>query len=337
MTAAPQPTFAEAEGQAGSSLREARAAFEAGRYERAIAAAQQALRRDAGSAVAKQVLEKALAGQKALVRVASGRAALARGDLAAAETEATLALREAPWDRAVVELRSRLDAAKDAALRDAEAKEQQALRSRINTLLAQAASAMEAKQFDAAVAACNQVLALDPGNAVAHTAKSNAITARTVAEASAGVGRAPAAPVHGFVTGRTEAKGRESSAGLVGFEEGSVAVKRATQAAELPGRVDFETIPAAPQPGERFSVSAYLRNEGSQSIQLASLLVATTVDGKTQKGRVPLVTTTVAPRDRALVFQARDQLLREGTSAWTIEVSLATSAGETYRNTLSWK
>ena len=147
---------------------------------------------------------------------------------------------------------------------------------------------MEAKQFDAAVAAYNQVLEIDPGNVAAHTGKSNAITARTVAEAAAGAGRAPTAPAHGFVAGRTEAKGREASAGLVGFEEGGVAVKRATQAAELPGKIHFETIPAAPQPGERFSVSAYLRNEGSQPIQLASMLVATTVDGRTQKGRVPL-------------------------------------------------
>jgi serine/threonine-protein kinase len=337
LTAAPQPTFAQAEGRAASSIREARAAFDAGSYARAIAAAQQALRDDAGSAVAKQVLEKALAGQKALVRVASARAALARGDLAAAENETTLALAEAPWDRAAVELRSRIEAAKEQAQRDGEAKAQQARTARVNALLGQAASAMEAKQFDAAVAAYNQVLELEPGNIAAHTGKSNAITAKTVAEAAAGGGRAPAAPVHGFVAGRTDAKGRESSAGLVGFEESGVAVKRATQAAELPGKIHFETVPAAPQPGERFSVSAYLRNEGSQPIQLASMLVATTIDGKTQKGRVPLVATTVAPRDRALVFQARDQLLREGTRAWTIEVSLFTSAGETYRNTLSWK
>ncbi len=336
VTAAPQPTFAQAEGRAASSIREARAAFEASSYDRAIAAAQRALRDDSESAAARQVLEKALAGQKALVRVASAKVALARGDLAVADEEATRALAEAPWDRAAVELRSRIEASREQARRDAETKAQQARTARVNLLLAQAASAMEAKQFDAAAAAYNQVLEIDPGNVAALTGKSNAITAKTVAEAAAGAVRATT-PAHGFVAGRTEAKGRETSGGLVGFEEGGVAVKRATQAAELPGKIHFETIPAAPQPGQRFSVSAYLRNEGAQPIQLASMLVATTIDGRTQKGRVPLVTTTVAPRDRALVFQARDQLLREGTSAWTIEVSLVTSAGETYRSTLSWK
>ncbi len=115
----------------------------------------------------------------------------------------------------------------------------------------------------------------------------------------------------------------------------------------LPGAVKFDTV---------YDLAKYIRNQVADlenniiaALVLVvvillifmglrtSMIVATTIDGRTQKGKVPLVTTTVAPRDRALVFQARDQLLREGTSAWTIEVSLATSAGETYRNTLAWK
>ncbi len=336
VTAAPQPTFAPAEGRATASLRSARTAFEAGRYDRAVGAAQQALRDDPGSATARQLLEQASVGARALTRVASGGAALARGDLAEAEREAALALAEAPWDRSAVELRSRVEAAKDEARQEGEAKAQQEKTARVNSLLSRGASAMEARQFDAAVVAYNQVLEIDPGNVAALTGKSNAVTAKTVAEA-ASAGRASAAPVHGFVAGRTEAKGREASTGLVGFEESGIPVKRATQAAELPGKIRFETIPAAPQPGEKFSVSAFLVNEGSQPIGLASMLVATTVDGRTQKGRVPLLSTTVAPRDRALVFQTRDQLLREGTRSWTIEVSLFTAAGETYSSTLAWK
>jgi hypothetical protein len=197
---------------------------------------------------------------------------------------------------------------------------------------------MERKQFDSAVAGYNRVLDLDPGNAVAQTGKSNALTAKTIAEAAASGGRG-GGTVHTFVSSRTQAKGVESaSGGPVGFEESAgVVVRRGTQAAELPGKIVFEASPSSPQPGERFGVLAYLRNEGSQPIQLASMVVATTIDGKTQKGSLAPLTRTVAPRDRALVFQVRDQVWREATSAWTMEILLITASGDSYRNTLSWK
>ncbi len=339
VTAAPQPTFARADGRSAAAVRSARTAFESGNYDAAVPAAQQALREETGSEAARQVLGQALAGKRALLRVRAGETALARGDLVAAEGEAEAALAAAPWERSAVDLRARVDAAKQQTRREAEAKAQQARTAQVNALLVQAASAMEAKQFDAAIATYGRVLELDPGNVAAHTGKSNAVTAKTIAEAAASAPRAAAAPAHLFVAGRTEARGRESSsAGPVGFEQSpGVVVKNATQAAELPGKIQFEAIPPAPQPGQRFSVMAYLRNEGAQSIQLSAMVVAASVDGRTQKGRVPPVSSTVAPGDRALVFQARDQVLKEGTSAWTLELTLFAGSGETYRNTLSWK
>jgi hypothetical protein len=144
--------------------------------------------------------------------------------------------------------------------------------------------------------------------------------------------------VHSFVPGRTEAKGTEQG-GLVGFEDSAgVDVKKGTQAAELPGKIVFEASPAAPKPGERFKVSVFLSNEGSQAIQLATMTVATILDGKRQSGSVPLSVTTVAPGQRAPVFQTPgDQVWKEGTQSWTMEIVLRTAKGETYRNALSWK
>ena len=102
-----------------------------------------------------------------------------------------------------------------------------------------------------------------------------------------------------FVFGKTEAKGTEQG-GLVGFEDSAgVDVKKGTQAAELPGKIVFEASPASPKAGERFKVSVFLSNEGSQAIQLAAMTVATVLDGKRQSGPVPLSVTTVAPGQRA--------------------------------------
>ena len=75
----------------------------------------------------------------------------------------------------------------------------------------------------------------------------------------------------------------------MGFEDSAgVEVKKGTQAAELPGKIVFEASPPAPKPGERFKVSVFLSNEGSQAIQLATMTVATILDGKRQSGPVPL-------------------------------------------------
>jgi serine/threonine protein kinase len=338
VTAAPQPTFAEAQGKASASIRAAQAAFKSGSYDRAVAAAQEALRDDSANASAQKVLDNALAGQKALVELRAAEAALAQGDLVAADGRLEAARRLAPWDGAVTGFAPRIAEARARAEHDAQAKAQQARSSQVNALLNEASSAMEKKQFEAAIAAYNRVLESEPGNAVAQTGKSNAITARTVAEAAAGAGRG-AAPVHSFVSGRTEAKGAEGKSGLAGFEESAgVVVKKGTQAADLPGRIAFDASPTAPKAGERYRIAVSLVNEGAQPIQLATMTVATVVDGRRQSGSLPPAATTVAPGARATVWQAPGELVwKENTTSWTMEIVLQTTKGETYRNTLSWK
>jgi hypothetical protein len=117
-----------------------------------------------------------------------------------------------------------------------------------------------------------------------------------------------------------------------------VIVKRGTSAADLPGRIAFEASPASPKGGDGFRVSVFLVNEGAQPIRLAGMTVATTVDGKRQGGALPPLATTVAPRDRALVFQTPGDLVwRDGTQSWVMEILLQTTKRESYRNTLSWK
>jgi hypothetical protein len=345
VTVAPAPKFEEAGGKAAAQIRSAQTAFKAGSYDRAATAAQEALREDPANENARKVLENAQSGQKALGRLGAAEAALARGDYAAAENELEAARRLAPWDRAVADFSSRIGEARARAQRDADSKAQRdadtkaqsAHTVQITDYLNQANTAMAARQYEAAIAFYNRILETDPNHQAALIGKTGAIGAKSQADAAASSTR-PGVAVRTFVSGRTEAKGTEQG-GLVGFEDSAgVGVKKGTQAAELPGRIVFEANPAVPKPGERFKVSVFLSNEGSQPIQLATMTVATVLDGKRQSGPVPLSVTTVAPGQRAPVFQTPgEQVWKEGTQSWTMEIVLRTAKGETYRNTLSWK
>jgi hypothetical protein len=330
VTPAPAPTFAEAGGKAAAQIRAAQGAFKAGSYDRAVAAAQEALREDPENETAKKILAQAMVGQKATAQVRAGEAALAQGDLAATEGALGEALRLAPWDQGAVALSRRLDEAKLRAQRDAEQKAQSVRAGQVNAALDQAATALQSKQYEAAIAAYDRALVLDPANAAASQGRQAAIGAKAIAEAASSAPRPGGGRT--FVPGRTETKGSEP-AGLVGFEPSAgVEVKKGTQAAELPGRIVFEAIPTAPKPGERFKVSVYLVNEGAQAIPLATMTVATILDGKRQSGPVPLTVSTVAPGQRAPVFQTPgDQIWREGTQSWTRRSS-SVREGQTYRN-----
>jgi tRNA A-37 threonylcarbamoyl transferase component Bud32/tetratricopeptide (TPR) repeat protein len=340
VTAAPQPTFEEAAGKAAAQVKSAQAAFRAGSYDRAAEAAQAALREDAENATAKKILAQALVGQKAAAQVRAAEAALARGDLAAADRGLSEALRIAPWDPGAVSLSRRLDEARVRTQREAESQKQQQRMAQINAALNQAANALQGKQYEAAIAAYDQVLAIDPGNQAAQTGKQAAIGAKSMADAAASGARAGGA-VRTFVAGRTQKQSGQPRAGAVpeGFEQtAGVNVKQGTQAAELPGEIAFEAQPSSPKPGDSYRVSAYLVNSGLQPIQLASMLVTTTVDGGARRGPVPPVTTTVAPRQRALVYQMpQAELWKEGTTSWSMEIVLTTANRDTYRNTLEWK
>ncbi|HSD29954.1 MAG TPA: tetratricopeptide repeat protein, partial [Vicinamibacteria bacterium] len=274
-------------------------------------------------------------GQKALVQLRAAEAALAQGDFDAADRELEAARRLAPWDRDVVDFSSRIAEERGRARREADAKAQAARTAQVNVALNQGATALQNKQYEAAIAAYEQALAIDPGNAAAVQGRQAAIGAKAIADAAAS---GPKPGGRSFVAGRTEAKGSEQG-GLVGFEDSAgVDVKRGTSAAELPGQIVFDAVPPAPKPGERFRVSVFLSNEGSQAIQLATMQITTTTDGRPQRGGVPPATTTVAPGQRALVYQTPGEMLwKEGTQSWMMEIVLKTTKGETYRNTLSWK
>jgi len=340
VTVAPQPTFAPSVGKAAASVKAAQVAFNRGQYGRAVASAQKALGEDPSNATAQQILEKAENGQKAASRVKAGQAALSQGDFDAAEREAVAARRLAPWDTSVAELRRRIDAGRLETERAAQAQANQARTARVNELLSAGNAALAAKEYDKAIQAYDEALALDPSSTAARTGQAGAYSARSVSEAAASGGGGAAQPAHAFVMGRSVARASKADTGSAppGFDTTpEVDVRRGSQAATLPGQLVIEVSPSAPEPGQSYQVSAYLVNEGAQPIRLERLVVTTTIDGKKRQGPVPPRASTVAPHQRAIIFQLRPQVWKQGTASWEMEIVAHTSRSDTYTNTLTWK
>ncbi len=340
VTAAPAPEFGEAGGKAAASVKVAQAAFESGNYDKAVASAQLALREDADSEPAKKILAQAMLGQKAADHVRAGDTALGRRDMAAAEAAAAEAVRIAPWAPSAVALQRRIAEAKAQAQREAEGQATAARSAQVNAALNEAATALQAKQYEAAIAAYERALGVDPQNAMAITGRQAAIQTKSLMEAAATGARPGGGPVKSFVQGRTEKKAAQAqAAGPAGFEDtAGVTVKQGTQGAELPGTIAFEATPQVPKAGEAFRVAVVFSNEGAQPIPLAKLNVATTLDGRPQRGDVPLGIAMAAPGQKSIVYQTPAGMVwKDTTQSWSMEIVLTTQRGETYRNTLTWK
>ncbi|MET0555687.1 MAG: protein kinase [Vicinamibacteria bacterium] len=205
----------------------------------------------------------------------------------------------------------------------------------VNALLTRADDALVARNYDAAIAAYDEALALDAQNASARQGRSTAIQARTLATAAAAV---PAGKT--FVSGKTKATSAETkaaSAGPEGFETGGeVAVKSGSQVALLPGKVVFDVDPERVRAGDSYKVRIYLLNEGRAPIQVQGLSVATTINGRTARGALLPLAKDVAPGQRAMVREVSDTW-KEDTSAWSMEATVSTTRGEVYSNRVTWQ
>jgi serine/threonine protein kinase len=344
-TTAPPPTVGQVEGRAAAAVRNAQAAFQKGDYDRAVNLAQSALREDTSNAGAKTLLQNALNGQKAARRFDAARSALARSDYATAESEARAGSADAPWDASGPRLVSQIQEAKQrAAAGEAQQQAQQQAAQRtaqINDILSKADAALSGQQYDAAISMFDSALGLDPANQRAILGKSSAVQARALAQAAA-AGGAAARPGAGktFAVGKTSATAAESTAGNIppGFEESAgVAVKKGTQAAELPGKIGFEVEPEAVKAGDTYAVRITLVNEGNAPIQVKEMIVTTTTNGRRVSGPVPPQVRDVAPGQRASLISLAGNVWKEDTQSWAMEVVVKTSRGEIYRNQVTWR
>jgi hypothetical protein len=164
---------------------------------------------------------------------------------------------------------------------------------------------------------------------------------REASKGGGGGGGGAVAPPAGraFASGKTVALAGEATGGSAppGFENTpGIEVKRGSAGAELPGKISFDIDPNAPKSGDRYTVKVFLLNEGSAPIQVSSMLVSTTINGKRISGPVTPAVRDVAPQQRALLMSTTE-LWKEDTSAWAMEVTVRTGRGERYTNQVSWK
>ncbi len=209
----------------------------------------------------------------------------------------------------------------------------------VGALLASAERALEAQDYDAAVRTYDDALRLDPQNAIALMGRSTAINARVTARASGGAARGT--PARKLVAGATSAQSAETKAAEAAMPPGfkttpGVEVTRDTQPADLPGQIQFETEPDTIESGGNYTVRILFANPGAASIEIAEMLLTTTVNGRKQVGAVPPQVRSVAPKQRALLRSLSD-MWRGDVKTWSMEVLVRTSRGEAYTNALVWK
>ena len=340
-TAAPPPTFAVKKGSV--AMKAAQAAFARNDYDQAMAQAQKALAEDPADAQAKSLVENALKGQHAESRFAAAESALRQGQLDRAMTEAEAGRGLAAWDprgpSLVAQIQRQQQAAQQAQITEQQRKQAASLQSEVNGLLTQADNALVGQKYDAAIALYDEVIKRDGSNQRALQGRTGAITARAVAQAASS-GGVKVTPGKTFVPSRTQAQSvetRKGGAGPDGFEtDTTVVAKKGSQAADLPGKILFEIEPEAVKPGENYTVKVYLLNEGHAPIQITQMLMNPRINGHGVSAPVTAQTKDVAPGAKALLMSSRD-LWREDTSSWSMEVTVTTARGETYKNQVTWK
>jgi tetratricopeptide (TPR) repeat protein len=325
-------------------MKAAQRAFRQNDYAGALAQAQKALAEEPQNTDARRLADDALKGQRALARFGAAETALRDGNFVQAVAEADAGRTLAPWDPRGPQLVTRIQQAEAEAQRAAQQREARArqaqVASQVNTLLTQAEAALSGQKYDAAIALYDEALKLDAGNQRAMGGRNTAFQARVLAQAAGGGGGTRTAAARKFVSARTAATSRETAAASntpEGFEDSpEVTVKRGTQAAELPGKINFDIDPDAVKAGDRYTVKVYLLNEGNAPIQIRDMIVTTKINGKGVSGAVPPQTHNVAPQQRALLMNTTE-LWKEETASWSMEVAVRTARGERYTNQVEWK
>jgi hypothetical protein len=207
----------------------------------------------------------------------------------------------------------------------AEAARAQQAAAQAQALLVQAETAIGARQYDAAISHLDGAVRVDPGNAQAASLRSDAVRRRDLARRR-------------FVPGKTVVQApkaqKDKAADLAGFDTGDADLRKAP---DFLGRVEFEMTPASGiEPGDAWTLRAYVVNEGKKPIRVAGVTVGTTVNGAGSGGPVPPRAREIAPQQRTLVAEAAGSW-RDGTSSWATAVAVTAGKGESLQNTITWR
>jgi hypothetical protein len=204
----------------------------------------------------------------------------------------------------------------------AEALRAQQAAAEAQSLVAQAETAIAARQYDAAVSHLDNALRLDPANARAASLRPDAVRRRDLARRR-------------FAAGRTavETQKAQRAGGPAGFDTGDAEVRTS----DFLGRIEFEMSPASGiEPGDAWTLRVYVVNEGRKAIRVQGVSVGTSVNGTASGGPVPPRAREIAPQQRTLVAETTGSW-HDGTTAWATEVTVTAGKGESLKNTLTWR
>jgi len=191
------------------------------------------------------------------------------------------------------------------------------------SLLAQAETAIGARQYDAAVSHLDGALRLDPANARATSLRADAVRRRDLARRR-------------FAPGRTavQTQKAQKAGDLAGFDTDDADLRKSP---DFLGRVEFEMSPASGlESGDAWTLRVYVVNEGKKPIRVQGVTVGTTVNGTGGGGPVAPRVREIAPQQRSLVAEATGTW-REGTTSWATEATVTAGKGESLKNTLTWR
>jgi hypothetical protein len=139
---------------------------------------------------------------------------------------------------------------------------------------------------------------------------------------------------HTFVLERSAAvNNKRAGATLAGFDATGVDLKRAP---EVPGRVDFEIMPSRVKAGDRYTVTAFLINDGSKGVRIKEMFVATTRNGVLSAAPVPPKNREVSPRQRQVIGVFSD-VWSADVVAWTMDITVTSDRADVYKNQVTWK
>jgi hypothetical protein len=145
---------------------------------------------------------------------------------------------------------------------------------------------------------------------------------------------AVAALSHTFVLERSAAvNNKRASSALAGFDAAGVDLKRAP---EVPGRLDFEIMPSRVKAGDRYTVTAFLINDGSKAVHIKEMFAATTRNGVLSAAPVPPKNRDVSPRQRQVIGVFSD-VWSADVVAWAMDITVTSDRGDVYKNQVTWK
>jgi serine/threonine-protein kinase len=139
----------------------------------------------------------------------------------------------------------------------------------------------------------------------------------------------PTMPARGFAATRTSIQGAKvEKGGLAGFDTSGV-----QKPPEFRGMMDFEVSPPEVRAGDEYTIKFYLKNDGKKTVKLKGLAVRTIIEGERSSLPVELQTREVRAGQRGFIGQVSGTW-GDSIKAWTLDVTVLSDKGETYRSRL---